>query len=43
MEFANGDRYTGNWIDDKMAGQGTYVWSDGRKYEKTSSFILRAF
>ena len=31
--FANGDNYTGDWIDDMMTGQGVYTWSSGAKYE----------
>ena len=29
---ANGDRYVGEWKDDKQNGQGTYTHADGEKY-----------
>jgi hypothetical protein len=31
--YANGNIYTGGWIDGKMAGQGVFVWSNGDRYE----------
>ena len=27
-----GDKYIGEWQDDKKNGQGTYTWADGDKY-----------
>ena len=30
--FADGDRYVGEWSDDKLNGQGTYTFADGDKY-----------
>ena len=29
---AEGDKYGGEWRDDKMHGQGTYTFADGDKY-----------
>jgi hypothetical protein len=29
--FANGDKYVGEWKDDKQHGQGTYTFADGGK------------
>ena len=29
----NGDKYDGNWRNDKMHGRGIYTWADERKYE----------
>ncbi len=31
-DFANGDKYVGDWNDDKKNGQGTFIWPDGEKY-----------
>ena len=28
----NGDKYVGEWKDDKRHGQGTTTWADGDKY-----------
>lgn len=28
-EFANGDLYTGQWLDDRRTGQGTYFYANG--------------
>ena len=33
LTFPNGDKYVGEFKDDKPNGKGTYTWSDGRKYE----------
>ena len=30
--FDNGDKYVGEWKDDKRHGQGTYTYSNGDKY-----------
>ncbi len=30
---ANGDRYTGDMVNDKKEGQGVYIWTDGHRYE----------
>jgi len=30
--YANGDKYVGEWKDNKYHGQGTYTYADGRKY-----------
>ena len=32
QSFANGDKYVGEFKDDKRTGQGTYTWADGDKY-----------
>ena len=31
--FANGNKYSGDWIDDAMAGHGIYTWKNGDRYE----------
>ncbi len=31
--FANGNKYTGDWVDDKMIGRGIYTWLNGDRYE----------
>lgn len=28
---SDGDKYVGAWKDNKMNGQGTYTWADGKK------------
>lgn len=33
MEFANGDRYEGGWLNNEKNGRGTYKYSNGNKYE----------
>jgi len=30
--FADGDKYVGEWRDDKRHGQGTYTFASGSKY-----------
>ena len=32
VSYANGDTFSGIYIDDKRYGQGTYIWKDGSKY-----------
>ena len=32
MTWANGDKYVGEWKEDKRHGQGTYTWASGSKY-----------
>lgn len=27
----NGDKYTGQWMNDRRHGQGTYTWADGTR------------
>ena len=29
----NGDKYTGQWQDGLMHGEGLYEWADGGKYK----------
>jgi len=31
--FSNGDKYEGDFVHDKMHGQGTYYYTNGNKYE----------
>ena len=31
--FANGDRYEGEWSEGFRSGRGTMVWADGARYE----------
>jgi hypothetical protein len=35
MTFANGDKYEGEWKDDKRNGQGIFTSNDGNVYEGT--------
>jgi hypothetical protein len=37
--FASGNKYTGDWVDDKRTGQGVYTWADGDRYELKGSQI----
>ena len=30
MTYGNGDKYVGEWINDKKHGQGTYTYSNGQ-------------
>jgi len=32
INLANGERYVGEWKDEKFHGQGTYTWPNGDKY-----------
>jgi len=32
MTWANGNRFEGNWENDKPHGHGTFEWADGQKY-----------
>ena len=33
FHFDNGERYEGNWNDDKMDGRGVYTWPNGCKFD----------
>ncbi len=33
MEYASGNKYTGDWVDGNRTGQGVLVWADGDRYE----------
>ncbi|CAF3914182.1 unnamed protein product [Adineta steineri] len=33
MDFANGDRFTGDYIEDSITGQGVYIYANGARYE----------
>ncbi len=30
---ANGDKYTGGWVEDKKSGHGVFIWFTGDRYE----------
>jgi hypothetical protein len=32
--YADGDRYTGTWLEGKMHGRGKYDYANGDKYVK---------
>jgi len=32
IEYANGNSYEGDWLNNKYNGIGTYRWSDGSYY-----------
>ena len=40
MKYANGDLYKGDWIDDKIDGDGIFKWSNGSTYENKRSLTL---
>ena len=49
LTYANGDKYTGSFTNDKKHGQGKYVWANGMFYEgpfeedqigKSGKFVL---
>ena len=31
--WANGDKYDGDWVDDKKHRKGVFTWADGNKYD----------
>ena len=31
-KWADGSIYEGDWFDNRISGQGVYVWKDGRKF-----------
>ena len=33
MNYANGNKYTGEWKGDSFDGNGEYVWADGRIFK----------
>jgi hypothetical protein len=33
MDFADGEKYTGDYIDDNRTGQGIYSFVSGNRYE----------
>ena len=33
MFWANGDRYEGDFVDDKRTGRGAFIWANGDRYE----------
>ena len=30
---ANGNKYTGDWVDGDQEGEGVYTWFNGNRYE----------
>ena len=38
--FANGNRYSGDWVNDHRAGQGFFTWANGNRYEMKYSQIF---
>ena len=41
MNYTNGDKYIGDWIEDNRTGRGVYTWADGDRYEMPYSQIFR--
>ena len=39
ITFANGDKYVGEYRDNKKTGQGTYTWNNGDKYVGEPDFV----
>ncbi len=37
--YADGNKYTGDMVNDKKEGQGVLVWEDGNRYEMKCSQI----
>jgi hypothetical protein len=35
--FVNGNKYTGDWINNHRTGQGIFIWSNGDRYEMRCS------
>ncbi len=35
--YANGNKYTGDWVNDMRTGQGVFTWANGNRYEKDYS------
>jgi hypothetical protein len=33
MDYANGDKYTGDWVADNRTGKGVYVCANRNQYE----------
>ncbi len=33
MEYANNDKYEGDWLEGKKSGTGMYTWNDGDYYD----------
>jgi hypothetical protein len=31
--WADGSRYSGDWVADEMSGNGIFKWADGRNFE----------
>ncbi|CAF3465837.1 unnamed protein product [Rotaria sp. Silwood1] len=36
MDYADGNKYIGDWANDVRTGQGVFIWSDGSHYEGQS-------
>jgi hypothetical protein len=39
ITFADGEKYTGDWIEGKRTGRGVFTWPDGDRYEIRCSKI----
>ncbi len=33
MDLANGDKYTGDWLDYARTGEGVCIYANGNRYE----------
>ena len=33
LQLRNGENYTGDWVHDKKAGEGVYIWVTGNQYQ----------
>jgi hypothetical protein len=40
MEYDNGGKYTGDWLEDKKTGQGVYMFANRNQYEMRCSNII---
>ncbi len=37
LYYADGDKYTGDFVNDKKEGEGIYIWGNGNRYEVRDS------
>lgn len=33
IDYANGNKYVGDWVEDMATGEGTFTWANGDRYE----------
>jgi len=41
MDYADGEKYTGDWLQGNQTGQGVYMFANGERYQMRCFNIIR--